>query len=180
MRIVLVIVGAQFGLRLLDGPRALPKEIWRSVARQGFYRLDSQGEELRNAAVRIAIDSDRYWLVRFDRAEDFGRGIPRLNIEWIAHELVFVARGEGPYVLAYGGANVKPAQARITTVVPRVDTAVATLTPSFDLGGSVRREPAAPPFPWRTATLWGSLISGVALLGWMAYRLSRQLNKATD
>jgi Protein of unknown function (DUF3999) len=152
------------------------KEIWRSVARKGLYRLDGAEGELRNAPVPIAIDSDRYWLVRFEQPEVIGRGVPRLSIEWIPHELIFVARGAGPYSLAYGSADAKPAETRIAGVLPRMETAIASPSAPFALGGVTRREPAPTPFPWKTAVLWIALASGVALLGWMAYRLSRQLN----
>jgi len=34
------------------------------------------------------------------------------------------------------------------------------------------------PFPWRTPLLWGVLIVGAGLLGWMAYRLSKDVAKS--
>jgi hypothetical protein len=154
------------------------QEIWRSVARRGFYRLDSPEGELRNGTVSTSIDSDRYWLLRFDKPSDIGQGVPRLSVGWVPHQLVFVARGEGPFTLAYGNSTAKSAETRIADVVPAATIANARLTGAFDLGGAARRQPPPEPFPWKSALLWAVLTLGVALLGWMAYRLSRQLGES--
>ena len=160
------------------------KEIWRAVARQGVYRIDQQldggNEELNNAPLRIDIDSDRYWLLRFEKSEDVGSGAPRLQVEWIPHELLFVARGEGPFVVAYGSATAKAAETRIADLVPRLAIAVAKASDPFDLGGSVRREPEPTPFPWKTVALWSVLLIGVSVLGWMALRLLRQMSRGEE
>jgi hypothetical protein len=161
------------------------KEIWRSVARQGVYRIDQQrldgaDEELNNAPLRIDLDSDRYWLLRFEKPEDVGSGTPRLQVEWIPHELLFVARGEGPFVVAYGSATAKAAETRIADLVPRLAIAVARAGAQFDLGGGARREPEPTPFPWKTVVLWSVLLIGVSLLGWMALRLLRQMSRGEE
>jgi hypothetical protein len=156
------------------------KEIWRSVARQGFYRLDGKDEELNNAPVPIDIDSDRYWLVRFERPVGVGSGVPRLNVGWIPHELLFVARGEGPFVVAYGSVTAKAAETRIASVLPKLNLAVAQAGSQFDLGGAARREPEPEPFPWKRVVLWAGLGIGVGLLGWMALRLFRQMSRGEE
>jgi hypothetical protein len=155
--------------------RTHPQEIWRSVRRHGFYRLDSPDGELRNGNVATGIDSDRYWLLRFDKPEDVGQGVPRLSVSWVPHELVFVARGEGPFTLAYGSSTAKPAETPIVEVLRAVTVAEARLSSPFELGGVSRLQPPAEPFPWKNILLWTVLTLGVGLLGWMAYRLSRQL-----
>ena len=38
-------------------------------------------------------------------------GRPKLSVGWLAHELVFVARGAGPFQLAYGSGSAQPATA---------------------------------------------------------------------
>lgn len=153
------------------------KEIWRAVARQGFYRLDGSGGEMRNAALRTDIDSDRYWLLRFEKPEDVGEGIPRLHIEWIPHELVFLARGDGPYSLAYGSATAGRAETYLAHVIPKLQLATAYPSSPTDVGGAARRRAPAPPLSWKPAVLWTALALGVAVLGWMAFRLSRQLRE---
>jgi hypothetical protein len=160
--------------------RTDPQEIWRTVARQGFYRLDGKNEELSNAIVPVDIDSDRYWLVRFEKPEDVGSGSPRLSVEWIPHELLFVARGEGPFVVAYGSVTAKAAETRIASLLPKLEPAVAHAGAQFELGGSARRDPEPEPFPWKRVVLWAGLGIGVALLGWMALRLLRQMSRGEE
>ena len=163
--------------------RTDPKEIWRTVTRQGLYRIDqtgNEGNELNNSAAQIDTDSDRYWLLRFEKPEDVGSGTPRLNIEWIPHELLFVARGEGPFVIAYGSVTAKAAQTSIARVLPKLELSAAQVGAPFDLGGPSRREPERAPFPWKSVTLWAVLLAGVGALGWMALRLLRQMSRGEE
>jgi hypothetical protein len=46
--------------------RARPGDSWHSVRRGGFYRLKSEGDELRNGPVSVTPTTDRHWLLRTD------------------------------------------------------------------------------------------------------------------
>ncbi len=85
--------------------RPTPKSEWREVIRSGFYRLKTSGAQLENGDVVVAPDSDRYWLARVDlRNNGLGSGQPKLKVAWAPHEVVFLARGAGPFTLAFGNA----------------------------------------------------------------------------
>jgi len=158
--------------------RLRPTDTWRTVLHKGFYRLSSGGTELSNAAVPIEIDSDRYWLIRADaRGGGLGKGTPRLSVGWVAHQVVFLARGARPFTLTYGSATATPAGVSLTTIPKSVAIAEASLGPLEKLGGDARLLPPPPPLPWKTWLLWGILVAGAALLAWMAYRLSRDFGK---
>jgi hypothetical protein len=161
--------------------RASPKDAWHPVARSGFYRLagtDGTAGDLANGALTIAVNSNRYWLVRVDPgAGGIGDGIPKLRVGWLPHDVVFLARGAPPFTLAYGSANA-PAVASSLRSIP----AGATILPAAfgeprTLGGESRLHaaPQTRPFAFKTALLWGVLVLGVLILGAMAYRLSREL-----
>jgi Protein of unknown function (DUF3999) len=86
--------------------RARVGDGWHSVHRSGFYRLKGETEELRNGPVPVAPTTDRHWLVRTDpKRGGLGGSAPHLVVEWVAHEVVFVARGAGPFYIAYGNAT---------------------------------------------------------------------------
>jgi hypothetical protein len=139
--------------------------------------------------VPIAYNTDRFWLVRIDRGTSgLGARAPKLTLGWVPHELVFIARGEGPFQLAYGSAVALPAQAPVESILPeiatpdaasnRVKVAAARLGPQTVLGGDARRSPAPPPFPWKSVLLWIALALGVGVLAFMAIRLSRETKKS--
>src|SRR4029453_7469525 len=86
--------------------RATPTEPWRSVTRGGFYRLKATrpvptgnatieaNADLTNGSITIDPNTDRYWLARIDtRNGGLGRGTPQLRVGWLAHDIVFLARG---------------------------------------------------------------------------------------
>jgi hypothetical protein len=158
--------------------RARSTDPWRSARRSGFYRLKSEAEELRNGPVPVALNTDRHWLVRTDpKGGGLGTAAPHLLVEWVPHEVVFVARGAGPFYLAYGSTLAESAAVSLAVLPRNVSIASASLSDPEVLGGESRLQPLPAPYPWKTGLLWAVLIAGAALLGWMAYRLSRDFSR---
>jgi hypothetical protein len=164
--------------------RASPTAGWRDVTRRGFYRLKTADAEVASGWVPIALNTDRYWSVRIDRGGGLGAGAPKLTLGWVPHELVFIARGSGPYQLAYGSATAMPDESPVESILSQISTpgdaqtavtiVTATLGQRAVLGGEARRLPPPPPFPWKSVALWAALAIGVIVLAWMAMRLARE------
>ncbi len=172
--------------------RASATAPWREVTRATVYRLQQNGQEIASAALPVAGNVDRYWRVYIDPASGaVGAAAPRLRIAWFPRQLFFVARGDGPFELAYGSADVPPAPSALDGLLAadgsaRDDLALGTIK-TARLGEARQvadARPTAPPLqappqtlpaPWRTHALWAVLLACVALLGWMAWRLSRQM-----
>jgi hypothetical protein len=101
---------------------------------------------------------------------------------WVPQELVFVARGSAPFLLAYGSALANRSAYPIETVVPgwRSDSEIAAITArtgaqqALGDAGVLKQKPN-----YKTFTLWGSLVFGVLVLAWMAWRLTREMNRAS-
>jgi hypothetical protein len=158
--------------------REHPQDAWHVVRRSGFYRLKSEGEELRNGPVSVATNTNRYWLLRTDpRQGGLGATAPRLVVEWVPHEIVFVARGAGPFYLAYGSSVAQLAAVPLAMLPRNVAIAPASLADPESSGGDSLLLPSGGHFSWKTPLLWSVLIAGAALLGWMAYRLSKDVSK---
>jgi len=165
--------------------RAKPAEDWRPVTNAAVYRLRRNGGEVASPEVAIISSGERYWLLRVDqKGGGVGAGMPVINIGWVPQRLVFAARGAGPFQLAYGNRSAKPASYSITSLIPgyRTDTEfkvkAASLGDQVTLAGAAR---LGEPIDYKKWSLWASLILGVLVLGWMAYRLSRQMTKpSTD
>lgn len=163
--------------------RADPEIPWKPRFRGLVYRLG----ELESATATLAQSTDRYW--RLQVAQDgggLGNGLPELRIGWQPHRLHFVARGEAPFMLAYGAIEVDALPDTGTQLIQellnsREETLIkaARHGESYILGGPARLQAAPEPLPWRRWLLWGVLLLGVLLLAAMAWQLSRQLQSKT-
>jgi len=166
--------------------RAAPEEPWRPVASLVTYRLRQDAGEVSAPALAVAPATYRYWQLRVDpKSGGLGRGQPRMRAGWIPQEIVFAARGTGPFLIAYGNAVAASTALPVVTLVPGYGSgpealaaiAVAHAGTAAPLGSL---EQAKPPREYRRAALWAVLILGVAVLGWMAWQLSRQLNSPSS
>jgi Protein of unknown function (DUF3999) len=158
--------------------RERSQDAWHPVRRSGFYRLKSDGEELRNGPVSVGPNTDRHWLLRTDpKRGGLGASAPHLVVEWVPHEVVFVARGAGPFYVAYGSTTAEGAAGSLAVLPRNVAIVSASLSDPQSLGGDSLLQPPATPFPWKTPLLWSVLIAGAGLLAWMAYRLSKDFSR---
>lgn len=176
---------------------------WRPIANATVYRLIQDGTEVTSPPVAVPASSERHWLVRVDqRGGGIGQGALGVSIGWIPHRIVFVARGATPFQLAFGSARAAPSSYRLDTLMPDLvggqgADAGKTLQPGRaqvqgqpspasiagaavqgtvrTISGDAARAPSTPVKLW---ALWASIIGGVAVLAWMAWRLSRQLARS--
>jgi Protein of unknown function (DUF3999) len=179
-------------------PRRKGESEWRYVTNAVAYRLHRGEQEMTNADIVVGVNTDRYWLVRVDqRGGGLGAGQLLLNVGWVPHGLVFVARGEGPFQLVYGKRDAKPTAYALETLIPgykkdaplqmksarvgsrgdpvQISRAV-TGVPQALAGEAATREA----INWRRWALWTCLALGVLMLAWMALRLGRQMAQASN
>ena len=160
---------------------------WRPVAHATLYRLrTSDGSELTNPPVPIPLATASHWRIRVARdGGGLGHGSPVFDGGWLPDELVFVARGNGPFELVYGSGAAKPAAVSVQSLLPRVpagasDTVAmpvreAKALAQVSIGGPARLKAEPRKHNWRIFALWAILVLGVGSLGWMSWRLLRQL-----
>lgn len=72
------------------------------------YSMEADGQVLSSNSFKIPLTADRYWLLEMTSLEGELPDAPRLRLGWIPHEVIFVAQGDAPFVLAYGSAHVEP------------------------------------------------------------------------
>ena len=159
--------------------RAHSTDSWRQVTEANFFRVQSGGSERHSAPIAIAPNFDRYWLARVKFPDSpMGEGTPKLQASWTAQELIFLARGSGPFVLAYGNGSAVAASTELSPFLKGVSVQGGELGNPRSAGGPARLQPGPRVVPWKMLILWSTLGLGMALLGWMAYRLSRELSHA--
>ena len=166
--------------------KARAEDAWRPASNNMLYKLHSEGQDLINPDIAVA-SNHRYWLLRVEQnSGGLGAGMPQMQVGWHPQQLLFVTRGQPPFQLAYGSTEVKPAEFQIQNLLPsgengsalKIKTAQTGI--QISLGGEERMVPAPLPRPWKKWILWAVLGIAVVLLGWMAYRLVKQMENSDE
>lgn len=163
---------------------------WRALAVATVYRLQRDGATVNSSDVRVPSGADRQWLVRVDpRGGGLGAGGVALELGWIPDELVFAARGEAPFILAFGDSRARPEALPVASVVPGYKSDAELAAQRATIGEVTLARPSkgflSDPGGWiraafetgdaRTWLLWLVLGAGVLAVAWMALRLLRDL-----
>jgi hypothetical protein len=163
---------------------------WRGVVAGQVYDLGVPGSsDLVNPPLPVASPAEQRWRVRIGKAGGgIGHGVPRLEVSWTPSEVLFLARGNGPYQLLYGNAAATALSLDPGALLNPIGTSdparrrfvpnPATLEATHVLGGVQRLRPVTPTPDWKRWILWAVLVMGVAALGSMAWKLSKSMSKA--
>lgn len=153
------------------------QERWRGLA----YQLTANGSQLASPAIALTPSRQRFWELTVEESEAVPGAAPQLEFAWQPDRLVFLAQGDGPYLVAYGSAAVGPTDFPIESLLKGSAVAPGSWQPQLvqpgepvALGG---RQPASArlPLPWKEYGLWGVLSLGVLLIGGMSFSLYRKL-----
>jgi len=106
---------------------------------------------------------------------------PDLDVSWHPGQVIFVARGEPPFTLAYGKRGARDTSFRAAELVrlardetERLDDTTATLGPAFELAGDAAFEEPSRPISWRQVGLWAVLVLAVGIVLALSVRLLRR------
>jgi hypothetical protein len=157
---------------------------WRPVVSTVAYRVVRDAQELASPAVAVAPNSSPHWRVVVDQTSGgLGNIAPELEVSWPARNLVFLARGQGPYTLAFGRRDAAPARLPLATLVPGYRDGAENSFPLAEAGPARAGPPPSPPLlpqfigdaDPKKLGLWSALMLGVLVLMGMAWRLARQM-----
>mgnify|MGYP001311884596 CR=1 FL=1 len=153
------------------------------------YQLHLEEGDLAGPDFALSPSPGRFWMLRVRQSGGgLGQGAPEIELGWVPQHLLFVARGEGPFLLAYGNARHHLENTRVDDLLAGLSHerrgAVSARPAGFGarilLGGETRREASLVTDP-RKVVLWAVLILAVAALAWMSIRLFRQIgSRNTD
>jgi hypothetical protein len=149
-----------------------------------MVRIDVDNTPLTSAPQGVSISMDRHWRLTVDASDStIGRAVPQLAVGYRPHDLFFVARGNGPFTLAFGSAAVKPLKVNVAALFDGIgrhrenslERWVMPQGPPLVLGGPQRLSTLPTPLPMRRIVLWSVLLAGVRVVAAMAWRLARRL-----
>ncbi|HET9034280.1 MAG TPA: DUF3999 domain-containing protein [Dokdonella sp.] len=149
--------------------------------RAGFvaYRLRQAGTEIDSGEIGVS-GTQRIDELRIDSATPLSQS-PRVRVGYSADRLVFLAEGEGPFLLAVGSSQERrpdyPVEAAISSLRKRFGAdwqpplaALDSARPSA--GANALLEPHEP-LAWKRWLLWTVLVGAAGLVGGIALSLLR-------
>jgi Protein of unknown function (DUF3999) len=160
---------------------------WRYLAGGVVYRLHSEGHDWEQDEIALATAPMKRLKLKLDRRSGGLGGAPMLSVGLTARQLLFLARGTGPFVLALGDEKAAAADLSPAMLVPGYGSDGAPPISAAELGPLTRAaglaaasdEPSAAGLTlnWKTATLWAILGTGIVSIAAMALYLLRQMRK---
>jgi len=163
------------------------KSPWIERGSSTFYRLRRDSSLVESAALEIVPTTDRDWLLRIRQPGSTLDGrLPMLEVGWQPQELIFAARGESPFHLAFGSARSGVNNMRDDSIAAglaawekqQIRPLPALAGASVESGGKSALRPIIPATTWRKLLLWGALLGGVLILARMAWKLAREMGSA--
>ncbi len=154
---------------------------WTPLANSVLYRLPVDGHEVVQDQIELAqLPVSQLRLQIDSRGGGLGQGEPRLRVAMRATELLFLVRGNPPYHLALGRADVQAGSLPVTTLVPGFDPQRLEKMGQARISGVIAHVEAAPSVvpakagvDWKRIGLWAVLLLGVGVLALMAVSLLR-------
>lgn len=168
-----------------------PKESDPWIVRQEgvLYRIAAKDGELVSPELSVPACNDRYWRLKVGEAGGgVGAADVKVEVAWIPHRLLFLPRGEAPFILAFGSGRADTRNVRsadLPAVLPASEAAKvgivrAEVGEAVPLAGNAAMKKEISPVTRKKLLLWGMLIAGVAVLAWMASRLIRQMKREDE
>lgn len=166
--------------------RAEPKGPWSTRYAGLVYRVQQQGAEIASPLLKIHPTSDRYW--RFHvvgKDASVGKDAPEIEFAWIAHQLFFLAQGNGPFKLAYGLPEAETPDFGFRSLSDTLTGESSAIAPTLaTVGAEVKQfavsrppEPETAEAPWKQRALWASLVAAILVTSIMAWKLVRDMAK---
>ncbi len=149
---------------------------WQPLGQGLLYRLNQEGQELRQDELALSGAPVGQLRLQIDaRGGGLGSAAPLLQVGVEPTQVVFLARGEPPYVLAVGKAAGQAGDLPLSTLIPGYQPErLAGLAVASLAAEAAAPTPPAPPGPdWQRWGLWAVLLAGVGLLLLMAASLLR-------
>ena len=149
------------------------KDEWNIITRGTLFRYISAGEIVKNPPFEIRSQAP-YWELEASGELRFNT-VPECVIRWTPRELIFPARGKGPWTLAFGNATCGPlGSEELLPLSGREEFEPAIFTgekryEKTELSVSARDR------DYRVYILWAFLGAAVIILSLLAYNIAKSM-----
>jgi len=158
------------------------KDKWRS--QQGIiqYRLQMGEIALHSEPLTLYNGADKYWKLHLSSESQLtDQQLPEIKVSRQQQQIIYLAQGVAPFMLAYGNADITPANHSGINQLIKTLRDTGTQPDPVTLGDTIAitdQVEIATEIPWKVIGLWILLLLGTALMGFMAYSLYRQMSEA--
>jgi hypothetical protein len=160
---------------------------WRSHGDIRLSFIKNGADDVRNAPVRVFRANDRFW--RLTARDVLPSQPPAMQMYWHPKELVFVAQGKPPYILAFGSGKDLPGLAKPDLMqialggigerdIPEAEIGASLLPASFDQPPVPERDETAK--QWTKYIVWAVMVGAALLLSWIAWSLIQKSKTGGD
>jgi hypothetical protein len=166
---------------ILSGRResSLP---WQALSTGLLYRLTQNGQDVMQDELQLPGQTVQQLKLYVDeRGGGLGPQAPTIRFAVRSTQLVFLARGTGPYTLALGSATVKAANLPLSTLIPDYSAQKWSALGKASVEGaavvsstSTVTAAATTQTNWKKFGLWAVLLLSVLFLAAMAFSLLRK------
>lgn len=154
---------------------------WSFVQTSTFFSVIQTGAELSNLQTNFSNRPVRFWRLQLNSNKaGVGSRFPDVEFGWRANSVRFLARGDGPFTLAYGSSKVVNApQADLISADWTKEVGQGNLKNKITFGGDDKLiDEKKSEYPLRKILLWSVLLIGVGLLVSMAMQVKNQIPPA--
>ena len=153
------------------------KGAWSHIQASTFFTVIKEGAELSNLKVNFSDRQFRFWRLHLNsNLAGVGSSFPDITFGWRPNIVRFLARGEGPFTLAYGSSKaINVPQSDLINADWTKEVGKGNLKSKIAFGGPEKLVvEKKSKYPLRKIMLWGILLIGVVLLGSMAFQVKKQ------
>lgn len=155
---------------------------WQPISSGLLYRLTQGGQDVVQNELQLPGQTVQQLKLTVDeRGGGLGAQAPTVKFAVRSTQLVFLARGAGPYTLALGSATVKTANLPLSTLIPDYSPAKWAALGKATVAGEVVEtststvtSAAQADTNWKKFGLWAVLLLSVLFLAAMAFSLLRK------
>ncbi|MGY2443117.1 DUF3999 domain-containing protein [Pseudomonas sp. SDO52101_S400] len=155
---------------------------WQPLSSGLLYRLNQNGQDVVQNELQLYGQTVQQLKLTVDeRGGGLGEQAPSVKYAVRATQVIFLARGDGPYSLALGNPTVRTANLPLTTLIPDFKPEkLATLGKATVQGEAVATQTtsatttATADTNWKKFGLWAVLLLSVLFLAAMAFSLLRK------
>lgn len=148
---------------------------WIDISEDNFFSIQQSEKVHEVLTAKFEKRSFQFWKLQLlSDVSGIGPQFPEISFVWEPHRLIFLARGEPPFLLAYGSAKALVSSQTILPEFEEKDIAVAKLQNQITLGGPAQLEAVIEvQHDYRKYVLWAILIIGALFIGTMALRVKK-------
>jgi hypothetical protein len=152
---------------------------WQWHGKLTAFRLEGDGNTTANEPFALPPTRQRQWRLLVDPPL---AAPPTLRFGYRPDQFVLMAKGPAQYQLAAGSVSARRPDYPVELVLAELKSRNGAdwQPPLAQLGalqtgkGEAAFQPAPPPKPVKAWLLWGALLLGVAVIGWMVLKLLKQ------